>query len=240
MQPARPARVWITRAEPGATATADRVRALGLQPLVAPLLAVRALETSIDLAGVGALAFTSAQAVRAFADGAYQRGLPVFAVGDATAAAARAAGFDTVTSADGDVAALIPVIAAARPTGVVLHPCGRYQAGDLTGGLDRAGLLSRDLVLYDTPAATAAPDSVVAALRAGDLAAVLLHSPRAAAALAALAGGLDLSATTALGLSPACLEPLAGLTLAARIPAARPREDALLQALQATQGRRGG
>ena len=48
--------VWITRAQPGAAATAERVRALGHEPLVAPLLAVRLLEgAAVDLDGVAAL-----------------------------------------------------------------------------------------------------------------------------------------------------------------------------------------
>ncbi|MGI8842005.1 MAG: uroporphyrinogen-III synthase, partial [Caulobacteraceae bacterium] len=116
--------VWITRAPPGAEATAERVRALGFAPVVAPLLAVRAVgEGPIDLVGVGALAFTSANAVAAFAARSPEGVVPVFAVGEATAAAARAAGFSAVVSADGDVAALAATIAARAGalTGAVLH-----------------------------------------------------------------------------------------------------------------------
>ena len=60
-------RIWVTRAEPGASATAGRLRALGLDPLVSPVLEVRPLEAAIDTDGAAALAFTSANAVRAFA-----------------------------------------------------------------------------------------------------------------------------------------------------------------------------
>ena len=50
-------RIWVTRAQPGADATAERVRALGHDALVAPLLAVRALpDVQVDLSGVAALA----------------------------------------------------------------------------------------------------------------------------------------------------------------------------------------
>src|SRR5258708_2588521 len=60
-------KIWITRAQPGAASTAERVRALGHEAIVAPLLAVRALEdVQVDLRGVAALAFTSANGVRAF------------------------------------------------------------------------------------------------------------------------------------------------------------------------------
>ena len=62
-------RIWITRAQPGAEVTAERVRALGHEAIVAPLLAVRVLpDVTVDLAGVSALAFTSANGVRAVAD----------------------------------------------------------------------------------------------------------------------------------------------------------------------------
>ncbi|HET6969964.1 MAG TPA: uroporphyrinogen-III synthase, partial [Phenylobacterium sp.] len=100
-------RIWITRAQPGADATAERVRAMGHDAVVAPLLAVRPLlDVPVDLRGVAALAFTSANGVRAFADVSGERNLKVFALGAATAQAARAAGFKSVLSADGDVEAL--------------------------------------------------------------------------------------------------------------------------------------
>ena len=67
--PRRRQRIWITRAQPAADVTAERVRALGHEAMVAPLLAVRPVEPEpIDLEGVAALAFTSANGVRAFAE----------------------------------------------------------------------------------------------------------------------------------------------------------------------------
>ncbi len=90
-------RIWITRALPGAESTAERVRALGHEAVVAPLLTVQPLaDTRIDLAGVAALAFTSANGVRAFAEKCADRSLRVFAVGLATAQAARQVGFRAV------------------------------------------------------------------------------------------------------------------------------------------------
>ncbi|PXA92809.1 uroporphyrinogen-III synthase, partial [Caulobacter sp. D5] len=96
-------RVWITRARPGAEATAARLSALGFTPLIDPLLEVRDLPWTANLAGVGALAFTSRNGVAAFARISGERGLPVFAVGDATAEVAAEAGFTRIESAQGDV-----------------------------------------------------------------------------------------------------------------------------------------
>ena len=59
-----PARVWITRAEPGAARTAARLRDIGLEPVVAPLLAIVNLTPPVpDLAPFTALAFTSINGV---------------------------------------------------------------------------------------------------------------------------------------------------------------------------------
>lgn len=181
-QPARVSKpaplVWITRAEPGAAATAGRVKAMGWAPLAAPLLEVRALPASLDLTGIAAIAFTSAQGVRAFAALADAR-LSAFTVGDATAEAARAAGFSDVQSADGDVAALAALIAEARP-GPVLHAGALHPAGDLVGDLIRRGIQARAAALYDTVPA----DAAEALAQLPEIAAILVHSPRAAALLA--------------------------------------------------------
>src|SRR5262249_7492704 len=120
----RAMRIWITRAEPGASRTAGRVRALGHEPVVAPLLEVHALTCAVDPDRVAARALPSANGVRAFAERCAERPLPVFTVGDATAAAARKAGFTGVASASGDLDALADLIAAGagRLKGTVLTP----------------------------------------------------------------------------------------------------------------------
>ncbi len=228
-----PPLVWITRAEPGASATAARIQAIGFRPLVSPLLTVRSLPAELDLTGVAALAFTSTNGVRAFAAREPERGLPVFAVGDTTAKAARLAGFAAVQSANGDVIDLCRLIVAAKPEGLILNPGGRERAGDMVGYLSRHGLPARAVALYDTPAAETLPE---AALEARAVDAVLLHSPRGATILAARTAPFDLSEMTAFGFSAHCLRPLRTLGFAKLVKAERPREDALLDALLATLG----
>jgi uroporphyrinogen-III synthase len=229
-------KVWVTRAEPGAAATAARLTALGFEPLVAPLLAVRELKTELDLCGVAALAFTSSNAVRLFATREARRNLPVFTVGDATAEAAKQAGFHDVQSAAGDVRALCRLIGAVQPGGLVMAPGGVERAGDLVGGLKRVGVAARTVALYDTPAVETLPTEAAQALAARAIDAVLIHSPRAAAILADLAEPFDLSKVTAGGLSFACLRPVRRLRFAAFVQATHPRDDALLDALFAALG----
>ena len=219
-------KIWITRAQPGADSTAERVRALGHEAIVAPLLAVRILpDVPVDLFGVAALAFTSANGVRAFADASGERGLKVFAVGAATAQAARAAGFKSVLSADGDVEALAEGIASRRSElrGAVLHPGAAELAGDLAGVLEKRGVEARRLILYET---AAVEDIDMARLTRSDT--VLLHSPRAAQVLAKLLKAHPAPDLRALGLSKAVIKPLARTRLAGKAFPPFPMEAALL------------
>ena len=229
-------RVWVTRAQPGADATGERLRALGHAPLVASLLEVRRLTPPAGEppADTAALAFTSANAVHAFADWTPARDWPVFAVGAATADTARHAGFASIDSADGDVRALTERIAAVRSPGLILHPCATEAAGDLAADLAAVGLRVRSLPLYETRAVAELPSAAAEALAGEGLDAVLLHSPKAARTLASLLAsrpGLDVSGVRALGLSSACVSPLTGVRFALALSAAAPTEAALMERL---------
>jgi uroporphyrinogen-III synthase len=219
-------RIWITRAEPGASRTAEKLRALGHEPVVAPLLEVRALPGAIDLTGVGALAFTSANGVAAFAERAPERALPVFAVGDATAAAAHKAGFDEVASASGDLDALADLIVthAGRLHGAVLVPGPAEPSGDLPQALAEKGVTARALVLYETR-------PLAPPMGMGLVDAVLIHSPKAAERLAAVIG--DAAGPAVYCISPAAAAPLAGRAFARLACAAHPDEASLLALLPA-------
>jgi uroporphyrinogen-III synthase len=221
-------KIWITRAQPGADSTAERVRALGHEAIIAPLLAVRTLQdVQVDLRGVAALAFTSANGVRAFSDLSAERSLRVFAVGAATAQAARAAGFRLVLSADGDVDALAEGIGLRRGElrGAVLHPGAAEPAGDLAGALEKHGVEARRLILYETAPVKLEADAARQLIQAD---AALLHSPRAAQVLAGLLKVYPAPKLRALGLSKAVVRPLARTPLAAKVFPSMPLEGALL------------
>jgi uroporphyrinogen-III synthase len=222
--------VWITRALPGARATADRVAALGFEPILAPLIEVQPTdEGPLDLRGVGALAFTSANGVGAFASRCDVRDLPVFTVGAATARSARSAGFANITSGDGDVAALAALIKdAPRPKGPILHVGAAEPAGDLVGALTAAGIAARRLSVYESVAAQLAPD-ILSRVMAADI--ILVHSPRAAEILARITLRMSGSHRDVLCLSPAVAAPLERLALGGIGVAAAPTEDALMALL---------
>jgi len=231
MTPPPPARVWITRAEPGAARTAARLRERGLEPIVRPLLVVEPLAPALpDLDRFAALAFTSANGVAAFAALSSRRDRPVFAVGDATARAAREVGFPDVDSAHGDLAALALRIAT-RATGPILILAAETPAGDLGRAVQDAGGSGP----VETLAVYRATPTDVDAPAAFD--AVLVHSPRVAQALARPDRTSALSRAVVACISPAAAAPLRRLGLAP-VVASAPREDALLAALQAALGKR--
>jgi len=207
-------RVWVTRTQPEADATAARLEALGHDPVVLPVLEARPIAgVQLDLTGVDALAFSSRNGVVAFAALTPRRDLPVFAVGDATAQAARAVGFGWVSSAGGDLGDLSALLARERP-GRVLHPGALEPAGEIDGVLA--------LPIYETRETGAVPD--------GPIDAVLIHSPRAGrAAAAALAGHPE--GVSAYAISSAAAAPLEGLNFHLVAVAPYPNEEALLKLL---------
>ncbi len=89
----------ILRPEPGASRTAARAQALGLRVVRFPLFAVLPVEWAApDPRDYDAIILTSANAIRHGGEELFKlQSLPVHAVGEATAAMARAAGF-TVAS----------------------------------------------------------------------------------------------------------------------------------------------
>lgn len=219
-------RVWVTRAEPGAARTADRLTALGFTPLVVPLLTLAplpgALDAAPDPAAIAVLALTSPNGVEAFAPLIPRfRDHPVFAVGDATAEAARAAGFADVRSAAGDIHALARLIAAEAPPGPLLAPGAREPAGDLPTLLP--GRPVQRLPVY------AAFETHAPAPATFD--AVMLHSPRAARALAADLPRAASSGRIAICISEAAATPLHPFDFAEIRIAAAPDEPAMLSAL---------
>ena len=224
MRPIR--RVWITRAQPGAARTAARLTALGFTPVVAPLLTLRplpdALDAAPDLSTVAALAFTSPNGVAAFAALTPElRALPVFAVGDATAEAARAAGFHDARSAAGDVHDLARLIAASPIQGLILAPGAREPAGDLPALLPDHNI--QRLPVYAAEETDATPPA--------DFDAVLVHSPRAARALAATLTPQTAGQHLAVCISAAAAAPLAALGFAEIRIADAPDEASMLTAL---------
>jgi uroporphyrinogen-III synthase len=231
-------RVVVTRPEPAGKRTATALRALGHEVLVAPLMTVQGVPA--DLSGHwGSVVVTSANAPGAIADNAAKATLiklPLFAVGQRSAAAAKEAGFTNITSAGGDVRDLVRMLGAARPDtkAPLLYLAGDDRASDLIGELSARGIAAEMRVVYRAAAAPF-PSTLIEALEAGEVDAVLHFSQRSAENYAAGARQAGI-AEPALAVRHFCLsaqvaEPLAG---AGQVTiAARPDEAALIALLQA-------
>jgi uroporphyrinogen-III synthase len=205
---------------------------MGFEPLIDPVLEVAPVDAKLRLHGVGAIAFTSAHGVDAFAGMEARRELRVFAVGEATAARARQAGFQDVRSADGDVSALAALIVgeAREIKGAVLHAGAREPAGDLVSSLAAAGVPARVVTVYETRPRRAEAALAAAAFEALDL--VLIHSPRAGVLVAQQLDGQG-RALGFLAISEAAAAPLRQAGYADVRVAAAPRDDALVRLIAA-------
>jgi uroporphyrinogen-III synthase len=144
------------------------LRARGHIVLVAPLLRIEPVEhADIGPGPFVALLVTSANAASAIARHerfAQLRALPVFAVGDRSAEAMRAAGFADVTSAKGDVDDLAELAASRiKPGASLLYLAGADRSGDLAGILSGGGFaVSRAVVYRAVPAGVLFPAAVSA------------------------------------------------------------------------------
>lgn len=230
-------RILITRPIEDAEALIRLMRERDIETALDPIVRIVPVELAApDLAGVQALLFTSSNGVRRFAGLTPERGLPVFAVGDATANAARAAGFQTVESAGGDGHDLM-ALAAERldpAKGRLLHPSGEAVAGDLAGDLRAKGFTVDRLVLYRADPVKSFSNHTVNALGGGLIDAVMLFSPRHAKIFTDLVKKAKLTKAmgqvVAICLSPAVAEA-AALPFKEKRVAAKPDQASLIALL---------
>jgi len=231
-----PKRVLVTRPEPGTSETALRLKELGLQPIKLPLQETQALAVPDDAVGenIAAVAVTSANAIRHASPELLQRlrMLPCFAVGEATAGAAQAAGFADVTEAGGDVGTLAGTIAAMRPAGRVVYLCGSVRRPLFEQRLSDAGVTVVAIETYCTAKRVRPASKVLAAAGEKPIDVVLLYSVNAAEALVETISrpGLEnlFESAAYLCLSPRIAEALAGKVNGRILAAAEPSETALL------------
>lgn len=211
-------RLLVTRPLPAGAATADRLRALGHEVTLAPLMATEAVAWTLPDALPDAVMLTSAFAAR-LANNAAVYHLPAFAVGGATARAAREAGFADVREGGGTAQALLDGAAAAGIASL-LHLAGE----DLTPVVVPAGLIVITRTVYR---ARLLPLAVMPGVDW-----VLLYSPRSAAHFAAEANRLGAAreAISVAAISAATLAA-AGEGWRATAVASAPNEDALLAAI---------
>lgn len=170
--------VLVTRPEPQASATASLLESRGHVVRKAPLSTIERIEATLPPGGaVDAVLLTSANAAPALRT---YREKPVYAVGGATAEAARLAGASSVHAAGGDWQSLARLLSSAEgpPAGSrLLHLSGAAIAGDLGGAAVRAGFAYTRRVVYAARATHYFAPETIALLAREELDAVLFLSP---------------------------------------------------------------
>lgn len=218
--------VLVTRPEPGASATARRLEALGHHIVTAPLFTTHSVKWTPPGETFDALLLTSANAVRLAGSLPNRwRGLPCYAVGKATARTAEAHGFANVIAGDGDAGAILTRM---QCDGVVtaLHLAGREHRlpADIPVHIHTRIVYAADPVERLDP-------KVSTDLTAGTIDRVLLYSARAARHFAELVDQTWLDRSQiALGALSAQVAAAAGDGWRAVAVAADPGEDQLFAA----------
>lgn len=237
-------RALVTRPREDAEAFVRALGARGVDALVEPMMQIQFHEGAPDLAGAQAVLCTSANGVRALARASSERRIPLFAVGDATAACARDLGFVTVKSAGGNVSNLARLVTERlRSTdGRVVHISGSEIAGNLAAELHSCGFVAERTVLYEACAATALSTTAIDALGAGEIDFALFFSPRTAAIFRRLLAAAGLGAAcgkiTAISISAAADCALSGIMWRERQIAERPDQKAMLDIVDRLMGER--
>lgn len=237
--------VLVTRPHPDDDITASGLRARGYEVLQAPMLRFEPIAFVDDEDGqYGAVIVTSANAVRGLVPqlkGGKLLRLPLFAVAEHAAAAARAAGFENVISANGDAASLRDLVLARakskqlKKNHPLLYLAGADLARDLSGELGERGFTVVTRTTYRMSPVPNLPRETCEAFAANRIEAVLHYSRRSARAFleAARNGGVEISA---LAIPQCCISD--GVAAVMRdagatqvMVAASPDENALFGAL---------
>jgi uroporphyrinogen-III synthase len=224
--------VLVTRPEPGAGETAARLRARGVTPILAPMLEISPVAGPPPPAA-DAILLTSRSGLLGLTD----LSAPVFAVGAATAAAARAGGASAVASADGDAAGLAALVQARIPHGArLLLPTAEGQGTALAETLRAAEYVVHLHIAYAVRPAETLPAEAAEALAAHRIDHALFFSAETARAFVLVVRhhGIEtamrtiaacaISAATEVALSPFAWRRL-------RV-AARPNQDSLLALIE--------
>ena len=210
-------RLVILRPQPGASATVASAQAMGLEAIAMPFFAVEPIAWEApEASGFDGLLLTSANALRHGGDQLKAlRGLRVYAVGEATADAAREAGFDIASSGEAGVERLLGSIDSDLR---LLHLCGEHRtAAEATQAITAVPVYR---------AAELPPPDGLAEV-AGQTVAV--HSPRAGRRLAELVddAGIQRGTVRIAAISEAAAAAMGG-GWAACEAAERPDDRALL------------
>lgn len=232
------ARVLVMRPRAEAESVGAALAALGYTPVLVPILAIEPLAATMPQSRPDAVVMTSQHAANSLPDPLAQAlcHLPVYAVGRATAAAARARGFAHCRIGAGDGADLADLVRLTLPAGaMLLHLAGRVHKTNLREALADAGYRVETCEVYDAREQPVWADAVAQAVPAHRIAGCLHYSRRSAALMLSASRGhaieAGLRAAAHACLSADAATPLREAGLTHLVLAGEPTTGSLVQAL---------
>lgn len=236
--------ILITRPIEDAEVLAQRLEALGNQVTVAPMLDIYVLddakveiEAALDQ-NPQAIILTSGNGARALAHLTDRRDIPVIAVGEASAMAARHRGFTADFCANGDVEKLEEYIRSHcdKDNGPLLHIAGSVVAGDLKTHLQADGYSVERVTGYLAKPIVLLSETLKDQIRDGVFDAVMFYSPRTADVFLQHVKAEELSEcfeeVSAYCLSPRVAETIASLSWKSVHQAQYPTQDGIISLLK--------
>jgi uroporphyrinogen-III synthase len=237
-------RVLVVRPAPADARTAQRLKDLGHEATVAPILVHEETKNTCPAGVFDILIATSAQAFRALSAHDVPvslRALPLYVVGARTGEAAQRAGFSAPIRSGADAAALARMIAqdiASRAAPMrALYLAGVARKPQLEAAVRALGLDLEVWEVYAARAASALPAPAAQALATGELDAALHFSRRSAEIFCVLADAAGLSEQARrlrhIAISPDAAQGLQRLDPPDLRVARAPEEGAMLSLLDA-------
>lgn len=228
-------RALVLRAQEDAARTAEKLRGLGYEAIVSPVIEIAATGAAIPAGAYDAVIATSAKGVEHAGDLSVVKSIPFHAVGAKTAEAARQRGL-TPDLVAGNFKALLPLLREryAAPAHL-LYLAGRERQPDLESGLAEQGHAAALIETYDARAARSLTQDAIAAIGAGEIAFALHYSRRSVEIFLKLADAAGLARALPgiahLALSDDVAEPLRRRGLEPQV-AGKPDEAHLLRLLE--------
>ncbi len=232
--------VLLTRPESEAARTARQLQHEGYYPVMHPVLRIQSYAEEVNKlldVPADAILITSPQAAQCWLAKPHAPRLPMFVVGEKTAATIRDSLPYTELSHAADGESLLHIMLANYPQPTrFLYPRGQDVSFPLTEELVGSGHMVHESIVYKAERGLPFSELLVEQIRLGEIDAVLHYSQRSAQFFVELARDAGVYATlnnlTAIAISPKVAEELKGQPWERVEIAATPDEEGVLAALR--------
>ena len=224
--------VIVTRTVPGVHKTVEKLKALGVKPVAAPMLTISFAETATIPADPAITIFTSVNGVKSYARLTDRRETTVYCIGAATQAVAEEMGWTVRASSHGGAAEFIELIEnhADPSDGLIVHPTNAETASGITEMLQRSGYSAQMIHCYTAKPKSKLPKQATDALQSDDCV-VMFYSGDAMSAFLDIDGAWNNRNLKIIGLSENIVSVLRWSGFTNLWVAEKPTDDAMVKVL---------